>query len=180
MNSNDSPRLRFERIAREYHMDLYRYALWLCKKPALAKDLVQEAFLRGWKAIDSLEDESKAKSWLITIVRREYARTFERKVPPIDNIEDVVVEEDDELAPDDRHERRLIRRRMAGLPEKYREPLAMQVLMGCSCREIAEAMDISEGAVMTRVFRAREKLKDALQWDDLTGRADRPIENKDL
>ena len=74
---------RFERVARDLGADLLRYALWLCGHEALAKDLVQETFLRAWKALDSLRSEAAAKSWLITILRREYARTFERKVPPL-------------------------------------------------------------------------------------------------
>ena len=43
----------------------------------------QETFIRAWKALDSLKDVNAAKSWLITILRREFARTFERKVPPL-------------------------------------------------------------------------------------------------
>ena len=72
---------RFNVLARQYSTDLYRYGVWLCGSDALAKDLVQETFLRAWRAIDSLKDDRAAKSWLITILRREYARTFERKVP---------------------------------------------------------------------------------------------------
>jgi len=48
---------------------------------------------------------------------------------------------------------------MLKLPEKYREPLAMQVLGGMSCEEIAEATQQQPGAVMTQLFRARQRLK---------------------
>ncbi len=74
---------RFNELAEAYSTDLYRYALWICGNDALAKDLVQETFLRAWRALDSLNDVAAAKSWLITILRREYARTFERKVPVV-------------------------------------------------------------------------------------------------
>ncbi len=82
--------------------DLYRYAMWICGNDALAKDLVQETFLRAWRALDSLKDVDAAKSWLITILRREYARTFERKVPKFTDLEKVVIADDEELEPDER------------------------------------------------------------------------------
>ncbi|MFT5770476.1 MAG: RNA polymerase sigma-70 factor (ECF subfamily), partial [Lysobacterales bacterium] len=102
MHPEADKNLRFERLVREFGTDLYRYAMWICGNDALAKDLVQETFLRAWKALDSLKSEKAAKSWLITILRREYARTFERKVPKFTDIETVSIPEDDELEPEER------------------------------------------------------------------------------
>lgn len=167
-NDRENRRL-FEHIARQYHTDLYRYGLWLCGNDALAQDLVQETFLRAWKAVGKLKEPAAAKSWLITILRREYARTFERKVPPIHDIDKVVVSDDDDLTPDERTERRILREHMLRLPVKYRDPLLLQVVMGYSCAEIADSLEISKSAVMTQLFRAREKLKQSLQRDEITG-----------
>jgi len=161
--------VRFEKLARQYSTDLYRYAMWICGNDALAKDLVQETFLRAWKALDSLNSEKAAKSWLITILRREYARTFERKVPKFTDIDSVVVPEDSELEPDERVERLLLRKGMASLPPRYREPLLLQVVMGYSCAEIASQLGISKSAVMTQLFRARELLKQKIHEDGVTG-----------
>jgi RNA polymerase sigma-70 factor (ECF subfamily) len=55
------------------------------------------------------------------------------------------------------------------LDPKYREPLMMQVVMGHSCKEIAELLGISKSAVMTQLFRAREQLKVKLRKDGVTG-----------
>jgi RNA polymerase sigma-70 factor (ECF subfamily) len=154
---------RFDALVRRYSDDLFRFGVWLCGNHALAKDLVQETFLRAWKALDSLKDVEAAKSWLITILRREYARTFERKVPPLSDIDDVTVAEEAELSPDERAERDLLRRAMLELELKYREPLVLQVVFGLSIGEIAGQLELTESAVMTRVFRAREKLKSRLQ-----------------
>lgn len=160
---------RFDALARQYADDLFRFGVWLCGDHALANDLVQETFMRAWKALDSLKDAGAAKSWLITILRREYARTFERKVPPITDIDNVVVAEESELTPEDRTERDLLRKAMVELEEKYREPLILQTVMGLSIAEIATQLDLTESAVMTRVFRAREKLKDKLQPSERGG-----------
>ena len=160
---------RFEALARTWGADLYRYALWLCRHEALARDLVQETFLRAWKALDSLQSEAAAKSWLITILRREYARTFERKVPPLTDLDSVVVTDNETLRPDEKAERDLLRQGIAALPDRYREPLLLQVVMGYSCAEIAKQLGISKSAVMTQLFRAREQLKSQLRKDGVTG-----------
>jgi RNA polymerase sigma-70 factor (ECF subfamily) len=168
--SNDTERTRrFNELAEAYSTDLYRYAMWICHNDALAKDLVQETFLRAWRALDSLKDVGAAKSWLITILRREYARTFERKVPKFTDIEKVVIVEDDELEPDERTERDLLRKGIMKLEPKYRDPLLLQVVFGHSCSEISEQLGISKSAVMTQLFRAREKLKIKMQKDGVTG-----------
>ena len=169
MSNETGRQVRFRQLAEAYSTDLYRYAMWICGNDALAKDLVQETYLRAWKALDSLKDVKAAKSWLITILRREYARTFERKVPKFTDVDTVVVPEDSELEPDDRTEIRLLRQNIMTLAPKYREPLLMQVVMGYSCEEISRQLGISKSAVMTQLFRAREQLKEKLQKDGVTG-----------
>jgi len=72
-------RARFQALCQSLRPDLLRFAFWLSRDRALAEDVVQESMLRAWKAQDSLLNEAAAKPWLLTIVRREYARTFERK-----------------------------------------------------------------------------------------------------
>ena len=160
---------RFNELAEAYSTDLYRYAMWICGNDALAKDLVQETFLRAWRALDSLKDVGAAKSWLITILRREYARTFERKVPKFTDVDKVAVPDDDVLEPDEQTERELLRAEIMKLDQKYREPLLLQVVFGHSCAEISEQLGISKSAVMTQLFRAREKLKAQMQKDGITG-----------
>lgn len=160
---------RFERLAREWGTDLYRFALWLCGREALARDLVQETFLRAWKALDSLQSDDAAKPWLITILRREYARTFERKQLPIVELDTAFVADESGAGPEEKAERAWLRRGILELPARYREPLLLQVVMGLSCKEIAHELDISESAVMTQLFRAREQLKAKLQGDGVTG-----------
>jgi RNA polymerase sigma-70 factor, ECF subfamily len=169
MSSETGRQARFNLLAESYGADLYRYAMWICRDDALAKDLVQETFLRAWKALDKLKDRGAAKSWLITILRREYARSFERKVPRFTDVDAIDVPEDSELAPDERTEIGLLRRNIMNLPKKYREPLLMQVVLGLSCEEISDELGVSKSAVMTQLFRAREQLKSQLQRDGVTG-----------
>ena len=169
MSNESSRHARFNELAENYGTDLYRYAMWICGNDALAKDLVQETYLRAWKALDKLNDIAAAKSWLITILRREYARTFERKVPKFTDVETVVIPDASELEPDDRTEIKLLRQSISELAPKYREPLLLQVVLGHSCQEISEQLGISKSAVMTQLFRAREQLKLKLRKDGVIG-----------
>lgn len=153
---------QFEALVRSYSPDIYRMAIWLCRDPSLADDLTQETFLRAWKAIDQLRDAKAAKRWLITILRREFARLFERKVPDFVDSEETVLPDIAGPDPVERAEAQLLRKAMAGLDTKYREPLVLQVLGGLSCQEIADELKITRSAVMTQLFRARQQLKDRL------------------
>ena len=158
---------QFEALVQAYSADLYRFAVWLVRDRALAEDLVQESFMRAWKALDSLRDPATAKSWLITILRRERARHFERAPPASDPLE--AVDLDKITGFDDGHGRIEIftlRRALARLPEDYREPLLLQVLGGYSCEEIGELLGLLPGAVMTRLSRARQKLRHSLEQED--------------
>ena len=161
---------RYEALVRAFHADIYRYAYWLVKDKAIAEDIVQETFLRAWRSLDSLKDEKAAKSWLITILRRENARRFERKQFDLVDIDDVSVA-DDHASQDNELEHRELRNLMAGLSEEYREPLMLQIMFGFSGEEIAQQLGLNKNTVMTRLFRARNQLKEALDSDSsLRGR----------
>ena len=164
---------KFDALIGHLSDDLYRFAFWLCKNEALAKDLVQETYLRVWKSLDSLRNEKAAKSWIFMILRREFARLFEKKVPPISSLQDLEYDiEDTKLnGPDDRLEIDIVRDAILKLEKKYSEPLMLQVVGGFSCDEIADQLDISKSAVMTQLFRARSKLQTALTRESKIGKA---------
>ena len=152
---------RFEALVNAFHGDLFRYAAWLCRDRELAADLVQETLLRAWKALDGLREEAAAKGWLITILRRELARHYERARPAGIDLDKVALV-DDRPGLEDDAELAMIRGHIAKLDDEYREPLVMQVLLGFSVEEIAVVMDLKQATVLTRLFRARRKLAAAL------------------
>ncbi|WJG10623.1 sigma-70 family RNA polymerase sigma factor [Aliiglaciecola sp. LCG003] len=156
---------RYEALVHALHGDIFRYAYWLVKDKAIAEDIVQETFLRAWKSLDSLKEEKAAKSWLITILRRENARRFERKQFDLVDMDDVSLV-DEGLSNETEIEHRELRALMANLSEEYREPLMLQILFGYTGDEIAEQLDLNKNTVMTRLFRARNQLKDALEKAD--------------
>ncbi|MDF2177101.1 sigma-70 family RNA polymerase sigma factor [Aliiglaciecola sp. CAU 1673] len=159
---------RYEALVRALHGDLYRYAYWLIGDKAIAEDVVQETFLRAWRSLDSLKDEKAAKAWLITILRRENARRFERKQFDLVDMDDYPLKDEGPDQQDDLEHREL-HGLIANLAEEYREPLVLQVMFGYSGEEIAEQLGLNKNTVMTRLFRARNQIKEALEQTDLSG-----------
>ena len=139
--------------------DLLRFAHWLARDRAVAEDIVQESLLRAWRSRDTLKDPAAARAWLLTILRREHARLYERK-----RLELVVLDEQVEMQPGPRvaepdGDLFALRHAIMRLPIEYREPLVLQVLGGFSTEEIARELALSPTAVLTRLFRARNKLR---------------------
>ena len=166
MSSNNADlkrRERFDRVVSVLHKDLYRYAAWLSRDPSIAEEVVQEALLRAWKSLDALREDSAAKSWLLTIVRRENARYFERKRLETVDIDSLTPAQAAMLAEAEEPNLATMREAIFRLDDDYREPLVLQVLMGHSTKEIAGLMGIKPGAVLTRLHRARIKLKDEVE-----------------
>jgi RNA polymerase sigma-70 factor, ECF subfamily len=158
--AGNSMRDRFQALCRALRPDLLRFAFWLSRDLALAEDVVQETMLRAWKARDSLKDESAVKPWLLTIVRREYARSFERKRFPTVDVDELIAREEPMLAAAQDESLAEIRSALFKLPEEYREPLVMQVLLGYTTAEIAAELGLTNGAVLTRLFRGRKRLRE--------------------
>ncbi|HET7161120.1 MAG TPA: sigma-70 family RNA polymerase sigma factor [Rhodanobacteraceae bacterium] len=164
---------QFDALVHAHAGDLYRFAYWLCGEHARAEDLVQETMLRAWRALDSLHDAAAAKPWLLTILRREHARGFERKALDLtildDGLKDSIADDAPGIDPEQAGSDAQLREAIMKLEPKYREPLLMQVLGGFSCEEIAEALGVKPGAVMTQLFRARHKLRKLLSDNAATG-----------
>src|SRR5258708_24526330 len=152
-------RARFQALCQSLRPDLLRFAFWLSRDRVLAEAVVQETMLRAWKAQDSLQDEAAAKPWFLTIIRREYARSFERKRFVTVDVDELVARQEPILAAADEQDLAEMRAALFKLPDEYREPLVLQVLMGYSTAEIARELDLSGAAVLTRLFRARKQLR---------------------
>jgi RNA polymerase sigma-70 factor (ECF subfamily) len=154
---------------------LYRAALRLTRVPADAEDLVQETYLKAFRAAGSFEPGTNLRAWLFTILHntaRNRARDRARDTVSVDS---EVVERAAELpAPGgavDTPETRLIRETLApelqaaldGLPEAFREAVWLRDVEEFSYAEIAAMLSIPIGTVMSRISRGRRALFTALQ-----------------
>jgi RNA polymerase sigma-70 factor (ECF subfamily) len=153
---------RFETLVESYADDLFRFGCWLTGDREVAQDLVQETMIRAWRSIDQLRDPGSVKPWLLTTLRRENARRFERKRLEFVDIEDRQVIDSEQMDTETLILHSQIRVELDRLPKKYAEPLHLQAYLGCSIAEITQRLGISRSAAMTRVHRARQQLKDRL------------------
>jgi len=155
---------QFDALIKATSPELYRYAMGLCRNTHVAEDLVQETFLRAWRAQEKLRDPKAARAWLYTILRNEHARLYERQRPE--------VRDPHELPPvptrgyDTSAEAFVLRRALADLDLDYREPLMLQVIGGFSCKDIGEMLGLKTNTVLTRLFRARQALRRVLTDGD--------------
>jgi RNA polymerase sigma-70 factor (ECF subfamily) len=154
-----TPAAPFSRLIEMLRPDLLRFALWLARDRAVAEDVVQETLIRAWKSRAELKNPAAARPWLLTIVRREHARLFERKRLPTVDVDAVEALGDPALASDGDAGLHDLRSAIMQLPDEYREPLVMQVLGGFSTAEIAAELKLTQPTVLTRLFRARNKLR---------------------
>lgn len=147
------------RLFKSMRPDLLRFAHWLTRDRSVAEDIVQEAMLRAWRFRKDLREPAAVRCWLLKIVRREHARLYERKRLELVCLDDGIEHEllSGPHGPDSKLQ--TLRSAILRLPIEYREPLIMQVVAGFSTAEIARALSLSSTAVLTRLFRARNKLR---------------------
>jgi RNA polymerase sigma-70 factor (ECF subfamily) len=151
---------------------LFGYAMVLTRNPAEAADLVQETYVRALKAKESLRPSSNVKSWLFTILRniRLNQLRHERIAPKVSEIEiDGSVADGTIERPQDPHEiyvrkvdRDQLREAIQKLSPEFREIIILREYEELSYQEIADILKCPPGTVMSRLARARSKLRDLL------------------
>lgn len=146
--------MTFEELIRRHAADLFRYAYWLARDRHRAEDVLQEALIRGWRAYPRLRETAAAKAWLFSIVRNEFLRAAAKDALEPGSLDGIDLP--DERVTDEGVE---MREALLALPVSYAEPLALQVLGGFTCAEIASLLNTTEGATMTRLTRARQALR---------------------
>ncbi|BBA36928.1 RNA polymerase, sigma-24 subunit, ECF subfamily [Methylocaldum marinum] len=161
----------FNRAALEHLYALYGYAVSLTHHRSDAEDLVHDTYVRAVENRQRLAEGSGLKGWLFIIMRRlwlnrlRHARSGPQFAPlDIEPVEEFShgLNDDPEVLFLREAERRAVRAALDGLPVEFREIVVLRDLEEFSYREIAEILDCPVGTVMSRLFRAREKLKSLL------------------
>ena len=169
----------FAEKATPYMDQLYSHALRLTKNPADAEDLVQETYLKGYKAFNSFKDGTNLRAWLFRILTNSFINAYRKKQRSFDEQEVEDIEAINTLssadyssnthlgisAEDALFERLTddeIQTAIDSLPGTYKDVVLLADVQGFSYKEIAEILDVPVGTVMSRLHRARAKLKDLL------------------
>ena len=151
------------------HLDAaHNLARWLLRNEQDAQDVVQEAYLRAFRSFSGFHG-TNGRAWLLTIVRNtsytllkknravDFTTTFDEEIQATghESVSPATILEHSEDA-------ELIREAMDELPAEFREILALRHQEGLSYKEIADIAQIPLGTVMSRLARARDKLKECL------------------
>ncbi len=149
---------------------LYRVALSLTGQPADAEDLVQDTLIRAFRAVDRF-DGAHPRAWLLTILRHTHLNrvrgrkpvllrdgesvelTLERVGKPEPSAEEVVVSDLFES---------VVAEALAALPDKHREVVTLVDINGLSYQEAADVLGVPRGTIMSRLHRARARIRTRL------------------
>lgn len=162
--------LSTESLVERFYQSLYHFALSLARSEVVAADLTQETFYLWSAKGHQLRDAGKVKSWLFTTLHREFLRRHRHSVRfphhetsevehelPI--VASTVANDLDSIA---------VMQALQRVDEHYRVPLAMFYLENFSYNEIAEALEVPAGTVMSRLARGKAQLR-ALLGEAATG-----------
>jgi RNA polymerase sigma-70 factor (ECF subfamily) len=153
----------FQRWVTEHGPPLYRIAFRMVGDRHEAEDVVQDAFRSAWKSRKSFEAGRGERAWLVAILRRRVVDYWRRSAPlsvvSSENSLDIGVSADDPLANDYSDE---MQRALGCLPPELKETLLLVVVAELTHQEAADLLQIPLGTVLSRVSRARARLREAL------------------
>ncbi|MBN9427794.1 MAG: RNA polymerase sigma factor [Burkholderiales bacterium] len=169
----------FEVIMRCNNRLLFRTARSILKNDSDAEDVLQEAYLRAWKALGGFRADAKLSTWLVRIVVNEALGRLRRRdaqVIPLDAAMNST--EPETMAsltadPDRQPERvamraeirKLMEARIDLLPDAFRSVFMLRAVEEMSVEEVSQVLEIPEATVRTRFFRARSMLREGLASD---------------
>jgi len=172
-------RSEFEQQALPHVDALYGAAYRLTRNPRDAEDLVQEALLRAYRFWDSYQQDSNCKAWLLRIVTNTFINEYQRKKRSREVLDAATAEQaatdgvlvqasaTDKQSPErvlvERSVSDDVQRALEQLPDDFRTAVILCDMQGLAYKEIAEIMECPVGTVMSRLFRGRKLLAQALR-----------------
>ncbi len=156
----DEPTPTIEALVEAHHRAVYAYAYRLTGRTQDAEDLVQQTFLVAQEHLDQLREARRAKGWLMAIARSQYSRLCRRKRPFLADdaeieLEQIAVDGEDETSID----RERLQAALDRLPPDSRTVLLMYYMEHLSYKQIAADLGVPIGTVMSRLARAKRRLR---------------------
>ena len=155
----------FESEALPFHVDLYRLAKWLLRNQAEAEDLVQETFVEALRSFHRFEKGTNCRAWLIKIMYHTLSKR-RRDSKRLQVVEDTNEQIAETVAVEPPPSGELVEEEVLGalksLPQHYQEVVILSDVEEMSYKEIADALAIPTGTVMSRLHRGRSLLRTEL------------------
>lgn len=162
-----------ERLIELHHRAVFRYAYRLAGTVADAEDLTQQTFLIAQQKGHQLREPDKANRWLFAVVRSCFLKSRRRRRPVPATTVDLEIDQVTAEPPrDELLDQQALDAAFAALPDLFRVVLAMYYFDELSYKEIAAELDLPIGTVMSRLSRAKQRLRQMLVPNDLARRAD--------
>jgi RNA polymerase sigma-70 factor (ECF subfamily) len=160
--------LDFEQLVEEFYLPLYRFALSLSRNEADAGDLVQQTFLLWASKGHQLRDGSKVKTWLFTSLYREFLgrKRQQDRFVEMELNEATLRSQSSPARVVSELDGDIVLRALFQLEEVHRAPLTLFYLQQLSYKEIAEALNVPIGTIMSRISRGKDQLRRALATPD--------------
>lgn len=160
---NHPPAPMIEELIERHSALLYRYAYRLTGAAADAEDLTQQTYLIAQQKLHQLREAGSAKSWLCAILRHEFLRLRRPRLRPL-NLDEVTEprQPDTDSTVDDE----ALQRALLDLPEEFRSAVILFYFQTLSYQEIADALQVPMGTVMSRLSRGKSLLRARLEKDE--------------
>ncbi|MGH9777514.1 MAG: RNA polymerase sigma factor [Candidatus Acidiferrales bacterium] len=163
----------FEILMRRHNQRLYRVARAILGNDSEAEDVMQDAYVRAYRHMDQFEHRARFSTWLTKIAVHEALARLRRsrRFEVLDTVADgedkagggfASSTRDPERQMFDTEMKTLLETAIAALPQEYRSVFVLREVEGMSTAETAEALELSEEAVKTRLHRARAMLQTTL------------------
>ncbi len=153
----------FSELVRRHQHTVYSLALRYMRDPALAEDMAQEAFLKGYRLLRGFRGDCRFSTWMYrvtcSVCLTEIARRRRRGEVPFQPGDPGGAEQGFEIDPSLKDTAEIVRRCVTRLPERYATIVTMYYLEQSPYEEIAAAMKIPVGTLKTWMFRARKELR---------------------
>lgn len=179
MRCKNGDRKAFNELMLKYQKKVFNIMFRFCGNYEDAKDLTQDVFVKVFKSLKSLQDECKLSSWIITVAtntfRNNYKYLKSRGKGRTDSIDCPLEMEDGEIKKElksnnpgsdeilhSERVQKIVQEKIGLLKDDYKEVIILRDINGMSYDEISEALNISIGTVKSRIFRARDELKNHL------------------
>jgi RNA polymerase sigma-70 factor, ECF subfamily len=165
----------FEAEALPHADRLFRFAMWLERDRAAAEDLVQETFVQALQSFHRFAPGTNCRAWLLKILRhvRSNRLRARRRSPVVADINDTIADTTPFIPPIPQHlTDEDVLNGLATLPEPYQQVIILCDVEDLTYKEIATALDIPIGTVMSRLHRGRALLRSQLARTHNAGRRD--------
>lgn len=163
--------MEIRRLIHEFYQPVYRYAFRLTGSAADAEDLVQETFLMAHTHCAQLRDEAKAKAWLFSILRGCVGKYFARRRPTLAGNLELDLDGLPEARLDETIDLQDLQAALSELPEDFRTVVLMFYFEELSYQQIATALHLPIGTVMSRLARAKTHLRRRIGADTSPSKA---------